>query len=140
MYTRHDEIPVLSSWSDTIEAKHYNIVQRALKRVGPNIRLSLSGLKTLDLILQRDAWIIVDRAFNDVPVVAWTDFQPKTDRGLHETVPCELRYFHAHAAMITQKVLSLMDDLLEHQLNDGDKAHQVLTFPATNGPKPGERS
>lgn len=132
MYTRHDEIPVLSHWSDHVEARHYNIVQRALKRMGPTIRLNLPGLKTLDLILQPDAWIIVDRAFNDVPVAAWSDFRPKKDRGLHEEVSCVLKYFHAHAALITQSVLALMDALLKDQLSDGDDTHQVLSFPKTD--------
>lgn len=129
MYTRHNEVPVLSSWPDNVEAKHYNIVLRALKRVGPNIRLALPGLKTLDLVLQSDAWIIVDRAFNDIPVAAWSDFRPHENRGLHEAVPCKLLFFHGHAGMIIEKTLSLMDALLEDQLNDGDKTHQVVIFP-----------
>lgn len=129
MYTRHDEVPVLANWPEKIEALHYNIVRRALTRKPSGIRLALPGLKTLDLILQTDAWVIVDRAFNDVPVAAWVDFQPDDDRGLHEPVPCELRYFHGHASMIIKQVLELMDALLKDQLNDGDETHQVLSFP-----------
>lgn len=132
MYTRHNELPVLSSWSDKVEARHYNIVLRALKRVGPDIRLTLPGLKTLDLILQSDAWIIVDRAFNDIPVAAWVNFSPKENRGIHEAVPCKLLFFHGHASMIIENALNLMDTLLEQQLNDGDKTHQVVHFPETD--------
>ena len=132
MYTRHNEIPVLSAWPDQVAALHYNIVQRALKRMPPGIRLQLPGLKTLDLILQADAWIIVDRAFNDLPVAAWVDIKPEEDRGLHEPVPCQLRYFHGHAGMIIKRVLELMDELLEDRLNDGDETHQVLSFPGKN--------
>ena len=129
MYIRHTEIPALSAWPDTIAAVHFNIVHRALKRTPGGIRLRLPGLKTLDLILQDDAWIIVDRAFNDVPVAAWLDFQVDRERALHDPVPCELRYFHGHAGMVTKRVLNLMDDLLNEQLRDGDDSHQVIDFP-----------
>lgn len=132
MYTRHDEIPALSAWPDKVEALHYNIVQRALSRTKQAIRLELPGLKTLDLILQSDAWIIVDRAFNDVPVAAWANFDPADERGLHEPVPCELRYYHGHAGMIIKQVLDLMDALLQDKLNDGDETHKVLSFPKTD--------
>ncbi|HEY9080286.1 hypothetical protein [Magnetovibrio sp.] len=129
MYTRHDEVPVLSQWPDQVEAVHYNIALRALKRTPPSIRLLLPGLKTLDLILQNEAWIIVDRAFHDLPVAAWVDFQPEENRGLHEPVPCTLRYYHGHAGMILNTVLGLMDTLLKNQLDDEDETHQVLYFP-----------
>lgn len=129
MYTRHVELPVLYRRQARMEAEHYNRVSRALKRLDPSIRLRLPGLKTLDLILQGDAWIVVDRVFNDVPVVAWTDFQLQERSGLHEPVPCELRYFHGHAALIRTRVLALMDGLLEEQLGDDEGGHKVLDFP-----------
>lgn len=129
MFTRHQEVPVLSEWPDKVDARHYNIVRRAIARIGPEIRLSLPGLKTLQIILQEDAWIIVDRAFNDIPIAAWVSFQPAQDRGLHESVPCELRYYHGHAGMITKQVLGLMDELLDALLSEGDQTHQVIAFP-----------
>lgn len=139
MYRRHDEIPPLSAWPDRMAARHFNLVFRALKRLTPDansntpgIRLPLVGLKTLDLILQADAWIVTDRAFNDIPVVAWADFRPDADRPLHEDVPCELRYYHAHAGMITRQVMELMDQLLEDKLSGGDKTHEVLAYPGVN--------
>lgn len=129
MYIRHREIPALSTWPDAIAAAHYNIVHRALKRAPGAIRLVLPGLKTLDLILQDDAWIIVDRAFNDVPVAAWMDFKVDSDRAIHDPVPCELRYFHGHAGMVTKQVLDIMDERLTELLKDDDDTHQVIDFP-----------
>ena len=129
MYTRHLEIPVYSSWHDKLDAQHFNIVHRALMRAPGSIRLELPGLKTLDLILQENEWVIVDRAFNDIPVAAWLDFHVKQDRGLHEPIACQLYYFHAHASMILGQVLDLMDELLNEQLKDGDESHQVIDFP-----------
>lgn len=132
MYTRHDEVPVLSEWPATVDAGHYHIVYRALKRTPPSIRLVLPGLKTLDLILQADAWVIVDRAFNDVPVAAWVGFKADQREGLHEPVGCDLRYYHGHAGMIIKQVLDLMDALLQEQLDDGEDTHDVIAFPTQN--------
>ena len=138
MYTRHDELPVLATRPHEIAAKHYNIVFRALGRLSKTvmsqgIRLELPGLRTLDLILQNDAWIIVDRAFNDIPVAAWTDLQAPFERALHQPVVCQLRYFHLHADAILEHVLTLMDVLLEEQLSDGDESHTILAFPKPAG-------
>ena len=55
MYTRHDEVPVFEYRDGVIDAVHYNTVQTAFKKLGDEIRLQIPGLKTLDLILQRDA-------------------------------------------------------------------------------------
>jgi len=136
MYMRHDELPVLATQAHTVDAKHYNIVFRALLRMPPaqtqGIRIELPGLKTLDLILQNTAWIIVDRAFNDIPVAAWTNFRVSQDRALHQPVECEIRFFHSHADIILERVLGLMDDLLNERLSDGDQSHTVLIFPNTD--------
>ncbi len=129
MYNRHNEVPTLSIWPDTITAAHYNIVHRALIHRPQGIRLELPGLKTLALILQPDAWIIVDRAFNDIPVAAWANIKADRDRALSDPVACELRYFHGHAGMVTKQVLELMDELLSEQLKEGDDTHQVIAFP-----------
>lgn len=74
LYTRHLETPAYERKQTQLDATHYNHVCMALKRMSEQVRLSIPGLKTLDLILQADAWIIVDTALNDVPVAAWTEF------------------------------------------------------------------
>ncbi|MEG3619247.1 hypothetical protein V5T82_12335 [Magnetovibrio sp. PR-2] len=129
MYTRHLEVPAYSRGPAQIQAPHYNIVQRALIRKPDGLRLSLPGLRTLDLIVLGDAWVIVDCALNDLPVAAWSDFEIDAGRALHEPIVCELAYFHAHAGMIIKQVLELMDDLLDTELKDGDDSHQVIDFP-----------
>ena len=73
MYRRLDEVPVFEYRDGEIPANHYNHVQVALKRLGADLRFPIPRLRHLDLILQKDAWIIVDRVLNDVPVVASGD-------------------------------------------------------------------
>ena len=131
MYTRHDEVPVFEYRSCQMDAAIYNHVQLALKRIGEALRLSIPGLKTLELILQDDAWIVVDRAFNDVPIVAWADFDTHARCALHEPVPCRIRLFHANGGMVLKRVLEAMDAQLLDWLDAGAQAHKVLNFPGT---------
>jgi hypothetical protein len=129
MYTRHDEVPVFEYRDGVLDAVHYNHVQVALKRLGESLRLSLPKLKTLDLILQRDAWIIVDRAFDDLPVAAWTNFDIDRRTALHAPVHCQIRLYHANAGMLLKRVLEAMELLLGEQLELEDGSHRVIDFP-----------
>ena len=129
MYTRHDEVPVFEYRDGVIEAVHYNTVQTAFHRLGEEIRLAIPKLKTLDLILQRDAWIVVDRALNDIPIAAWTNFDVERRDALHTPVHCQLRLFHANGGIIIKRVLEAMEMLLGEQLSELDESHKVLPFP-----------
>ncbi len=129
MYTRHDEVPVYEYRDGLLDATHYNHVLVALKRLGESLRLELPRLKTLDLILQRDAWIIVDRAFNDIPIAAWTNFDTERRSALHAPVHCQIRLYHANAGIILKRVLEAMELLLGEQLEEGDGPPRVVDFP-----------
>ena len=122
LYTRHDEVPRLGSRPGKMNALYYNHVQTALKQLGDQIRLKIPKLKHLDLIIQKDAWIIVDTALNDIPIAAWTNFETKGRSSLHEPIPCEIRFFHYAATMILNRTLEAMElmlgELLEEQLSN----------------------
>ncbi|MET0047767.1 MAG: hypothetical protein ABW066_08285 [Sedimenticola sp.] len=130
MYTRHDEMPVFEYRDGQLDANHYNHVQVALNRLGELLYLELPSLRTLALILQRDAWIIVDRALNEVPVAAWTEFETEQRSDLHTPVPCRIRLFHAHAEKILERVIEAMELLLGEQLDDeaGQGTASVIPF------------
>lgn len=121
LYTRHDEVPQLGARAGKVDAVFYNHVQTALKQLGNQIRLKIPKLKHLDLILQKDAWIIVDITLNDVPVVAWTNFETRGRTSLHEPIQCEIRFFHYAASMILNRTLEAMElmlgELLEQELH-----------------------
>ena len=116
MYTRHLEVPVFEYRQGQLEARLYNQARLALTRLKSPIRFSLPGLKTLDLIVQSDAWIIVDRALNDVPVVAWNEFDHHRS-ALHKPVNCEIRLFHANAGIILKSSLTALEQLLRQRLS-----------------------
>lgn len=136
MYTRHDEVPVLGSRAGKVDALYYNHVQTALKRLGDThladsqMRLQIPGLKHLDLILQKDAWIIVDRVLNDYPIAAWTNFETEHRDSLHEAIVCEIRLFHYAASMILKRTLEAMEILLGEALREQlpEQKSDVLPF------------
>ena len=118
MKSRLDGVPIYEQHPDVIAAEHYNTVQIALKRLGPVIRIELPTLRTLDLILEQHDWIVVDRFLNDIPVIAWTDFQNKQRNSLHQPIRYTLKLYHAHAEMIIGKVIEAMNLILGERLAD----------------------
>jgi hypothetical protein len=116
MYTRLDEIPVFEYRDGEIPAIYFNHVQVALKRLGDSICMDIPKLKHLDLILQKDAWIIVDRVQNDIPVAAWTDFETEHRNSLHAPIKCRIRLYHANAPMILDRTLEAMELILGEEL------------------------
>lgn len=130
MYNRHNEVPVYAYRKREVQAIHYNHVQIALKRLGSEIELPLPGMKTLKLILQKDAWIIIDQALNDLPIAAWTDFEVEGRDSLQASVPCTVRFFHAYASALFNRVLEAMELMLGEQLLEQleDKGATILPF------------
>lgn len=127
-YTRHDEVPVYEQREGVLDASFYNHVQVALHRIGAPLRMVIPGLRTLDLILQREAWIVVDRALNDLPVAAWSHFHRAQSSALHLPVACHIRLYHANAGMILQRVLEQMEGKLSEALRSENGKHDVVGF------------
>jgi len=120
MYSRLDDMPVYESYSTTVKAIHFNHVQHALNKLGESIRFSIPRMKHLDLILEKRAWIIVDRVLNDVPIAAWTDFQTSNRDNIHQPIRCTQKLFHIHAELILDRSLEAMELLLGEILPGGD--------------------
>ena len=130
LYNRQNEVPVLTARPGKVEANHFNHVQTAMKRLGPELRFRIPKLKHLDLILQKDAWIVVDRALSDYPILCWTNFKAEHRENLHEPLVCEIRIFHFAATMILKKTLNAMEMLLGEELarRMPDNDFSVLPF------------
>jgi hypothetical protein len=106
MKSRIDEVPKLQSQAAVVDGRRYNQVLLALRRLKGPLRLSLPGLRGMDLLLEREVWVCVDRTLYDLPVLAWTDFKPASRRAIHEVVPCRLHYYHVNAELISESVLA----------------------------------
>ncbi|MDH5178564.1 MAG: hypothetical protein OEZ39_15915 [Gammaproteobacteria bacterium] len=117
MKSRLEDLPTFEIRQVTVNAHHYNLVQVALKRLGDPLRIVLPGLRTLDLHLEKEAWIVVDKSLHDIPVMAWIDFAVAHRRSLHEDIPCTLKIYHSHAGILINKVMEAMSLLLGEQLD-----------------------
>ena len=129
-YTRHNEVPVLHTREGKMDALYYNHVQTALKKLGPQIRLRIPTLKHLELIIQRDAWIVVDLAISEFPILCWTGFETNHRDNLHEPIKCEVRYFHYGASMIYNKTIEGMELMLGELLGEevSKDSSKVVSF------------
>lgn len=103
MMWRLEGMPRYSIHESRVEARHYNPVRLAVRRLRQPLRLALEGLPHVDMIIDQDSWVCVDTTLNDMPIVAWTDFGSR--EGLHGPVPCQLNYFHYKAGLLVQRAL-----------------------------------
>ena len=120
----------MDSRPGNVDAHYFNQVQTAHKRVRQQFRFKIPTLNHLDLIVQEDAWIVVDRVLNDIPIIAWTDFQTEGRDSLHEPIACEIRFYHFAARMIMKTTLDAMEDILGQLVTkrDSKKPEKVLAF------------
>lgn len=117
MSSRLDGIPVYQQQPATLAAADFNRVQLAFKRLGKTVHITLTGLRSLQLILENDAWVVADGALNNVPVLAWTDFQIDDRVDLHLPVRCVLKMYHAHGQVILDQVMARMETELQERLD-----------------------
>jgi hypothetical protein len=102
---RLQELPAYSTEQAALEAVRYNCIRLALLRSEPPLRIALQSLRNLDMVIEEDLWVCVDRDLNDVPIVAWKSFRTHGRTGLDAPVPCTVKFYHAHAATIARRVL-----------------------------------
>ena len=126
MKTRLDNLPTFEILPVTVKAVHYNLVQVALKRLGSPLRFALPKLRTLDLHLEKEAWIVVDKSLNDIPVMAWVDFDTHARDNLHEDIPCTLKIYHSHANILIKKIMEAMTLLIGEQLDLPDDGEATI--------------
>ncbi|MDH5324023.1 MAG: hypothetical protein OEZ68_18855 [Gammaproteobacteria bacterium] len=124
------DVPVLKAMPCSIEASNYNRVRLALCRLGNPLRLELINLRGLDVQLDNEAWVCVDRTLNDMPIFAWVNLQSRGRVSLCAPVPCQLRFYHNHADLICGTVLDLIDRQLQIRLSQPQsRLGQVKKFP-----------
>jgi len=116
MGKRLADMPVMAQRLDAIEAQYYNIWRRARTRWGAPMRLNLPGLKEIDLILDDQFWVCVDRVKYDAPVLAWVELEDQDRNSLHLPIACKLNYYHFVASAVRAKSLILMEEILRERL------------------------
>ncbi len=119
MELRIDNIPTLHTEITRIDAQLYNSIRLGLRRTTLPLRLPLTGLRGMDMMLDHSTWICIDRTFYDLPVLAWSDFQPWDRHSLQDPVRCQLRYYHVHADFIVDTVLRAATTALRARIARG---------------------
>jgi len=70
----------------------------------------------MELILDDDAWVVVDVRQFELPILAWVDLQGERRSALHQPVRCQLNYYHFAATRLRAKVLDILERALEDRL------------------------
>lgn len=117
MKSKLEGIPRYSSGHTSIPAALYNEIRLSLIRLGESIRFALPGLRHLEIILDKETWIVVDSSLNDIPVIAWLDFETEHRAALHEPVNCKLYTYHAHTDVIMDAVMRELHKELDRRLH-----------------------
>lgn len=118
MPNRLSDVPAMATARMNMPAHRYARANRAVRHARGPLRTALRGLRGLDLIVEEALWLCVDRTLDDLPVIAWLDFQPEPGRGLHDPIPCRVQLYHFHAQAIVDTVFGHMDEFLEATLAD----------------------
>lgn len=108
-----EEFPPLRVLPKSIGAADYNRVRLALLRLGNPLRVSLPHHGGVDIILQRDSWVAVNNYINDLPLLAWREFNVEGRSGLHEPIECRLYFYHIQAGLIMGTALEALSERLE---------------------------
>jgi len=117
MIRRFRNLSPLRSLPKSVEARYYNRVRLALKRLGNPLKVELDReLGRTDMLLTEGEWLCVDRTRDDLPLLAWGDFQTKGRVTLHTSVRCTLHIYHFHAGLLIGLTLPILDRILQERL------------------------
>ena len=109
-------LPIYAREESLVDSKIYNLWRRAKLHFATPIRLSLN-FKDIVLVLEDREWVCVDETQNDMPVLAWVEFEDKGRDVLHEPVKCKLNHYHYAASKLHDSALEQMGSMLEEMLH-----------------------
>lgn len=116
MYQRLGDLPVLDRYPSRISAAVWNLWRRYRRHAKREEWIALEGLPPMSLRLSDREWVVLDASLNDLPILAWGDFQSAGRTALQDPVPCTVRHYHQGASKIRDRVLRLLADELESRL------------------------
>ena len=120
MFNRIHEVPAYRVECSEVDAHRYNLIHRAIKRLGAPLRLELPGLKSLDILLDTDCWACVDRSALDLPILAWLLFEDHARSDLQAPVACQLRHYHARTDVLLPRFWETLEALLNEKLQPNE--------------------
>jgi len=116
--SRTGDVPYCAQRNVEIDAKLYNLWRRAKLHFTMPMRLPLIDYSNFVMILEEHEWVCVDERQNDLPILAWVEFEDQGRDNLHLPVKCKLNYYHFAASKIRAHSLELMQNELEKRLHE----------------------
>ena len=123
MKKRLEGLPRYSSEKTSVPAELFNLVRLSLVRLGSPLQFPVPGLKNIEIVLDAETWICFDSSLNDIPVLAWTEFEASHRDSLVEPIACQYYTYHVHADKIFDAVVKYLADYLDERLH-GEKNNQ----------------
>jgi len=104
----------------------YNAVRLGILRLNNPLHLELEGIRGLRCVLNDTAWIFLDGYKGELPLLAWTNFQPR--ESISASIDCELRLYHMHAGLLISKSLDALQNTINGLLREkyGDIDHDEI--------------
>jgi len=132
MMQRLHDIPVYSTLETQVPAEYYNRIKLTTLRLGGAVRFGLKGFQYVDVIIDNDSWVCVDTSLDDLPMVAWVDFNVRGRDNLYQPITCTLNYYHYMSGLIARDalpnidahLLCQLDEWLQYDMNTPKKRHK----------------
>lgn len=123
-----DKLPRYSTEDVSLPAPLYNKVKLGLLKLDKTLTFDIHGLRNLEVLLDSETWICRDVSLNNIPVLAWTEFNTTNRINLHEPVACKLYTYHAHAMLIIDTLLEQVDLELTRRLPHSDESAKIISI------------
>ncbi|MDH3326356.1 MAG: hypothetical protein OEM38_06540 [Gammaproteobacteria bacterium] len=116
--SRVADLPIYAQRDNEVTGKLYNLWRRAKLHFKIPVRLELPGCPGIVMILEEHEWVCADELQNDLPILAWVEFEDKGRDVLHAPVKCKLNYYHFAASKLHAIALEKMEEDLDQMLHD----------------------
>lgn len=114
--SRVEGMPVYAQYDEMVSAKLYNLWRRVKLHFDLPLRIPLEGYRDLVMILETHEWVCADGSQNDMPVLAWVEFEDQGRDAIHLAVKCKLNHYHYAASKVHGPSLEIMESTLEKKL------------------------
>lgn len=114
--SRVKDMPIYEQRETEVPAKLYNLWRRAKLHFNLPLRIALEDYHGFVMILEEHEWVAADEKENDLPILAWVEFEDQGRDAIHLPVKCKLNHYHFAASKIRAHSLELMEVALEEKL------------------------
>lgn len=119
----HDDYPALRVIKKIISAEDYNRIRIGLSREELPWRLNTPKIRCWQFVLNESAWVCIDECQDDLPILAWTDFEVARRESLEAPISCKLHLYHMHAGLVMGLALETLVETVETHYKNRNFPH-----------------